>query len=113
MKGQLKTHDQAVETPKQHNKPCADCPFARTAVRGWIPDTPEGWLRYAHGEGRIECHTTKQPHTGDAWQCAGGAIFRSNVCKLVRDKTLLRLPRNKIIVFTNDQEFIDHHEVKK
>jgi hypothetical protein len=107
-KGQLKTYDQAVVTPTQHKKPCVDCPFGRIAVKGWIPETPEGWLQKAHGEGRFECHTTKR-HDDEPWQCAGAATFRANVCKAPRDRSLLVLPQNKKLVFASNQEFFDHH----
>jgi len=107
-KGQLKTYHDAKTTLEQHKKPCVDCPFGRIAVKGWLPETPEQWLLHAHGDGRIECHTM-QRSSEQAWQCAGGAIFRANVCKSPRDSDALRLPRNKKLVFANNQEFFDHH----
>lgn len=58
----------------------------------------------AHGEVKLECHVLL-PH-----QCAGGAIYRDNVCKSPRDKTLLRLPQDKKRVFSSPQEFLNHHE---
>lgn len=107
-KGQLQTYDKAVVTPKQHRKPCVDCPFGRIALRGWIPETPEEWLLKAHGDGILECHTTKQANN-ESWQCAGGAVFRANVCKSPRDREALVLPQNKKLVFASNQEFFDHH----
>lgn len=107
-KGQLKTHDQAVVTATQHKKPCVDCPFGRIALRGWLPETPESWLLKAHGDGRFECHTTKDQRDTPR-QCAGAAIFRANVCKVSRDHSLLVLPSNKKLVFASNQEFFDHH----
>lgn len=101
---QLVTINQAKQTLKQHKKPCSDCPWARTALKGWLANlTPDEWLQLAHGESRIECHT-RLP-----WQCAGAAIYRSNVCKNPRDKTLLILPTNSKLVFNGPLEFIDHH----
>ena len=105
---QLVTFDQAKPAKRQHKKPCSDCPFARTAVRGWLgPYTAEEWLRIVHGEGKVECHTRIGP------QCAGSAIYRGNVCKDPRDRSLLTLPRNVMLVFRNPQEFIVHHTGKK
>lgn len=107
-KGQLKTVDQAIVTPKQHNKPCFDCPFGRISVPGWLAgSTPENWIAMAHGESRFECHTLL-PH-----QCAGSAIYRANVCKDPRDPTLLRLRGNRKLVFASPTEFLRHHTVKE
>jgi hypothetical protein len=108
MRRQLITYDQAKPAKKQHTKPCSDCPFARTAVRGWLgPYTAEEWVRLIHGEGKVECHTLIGP------QCAGAAIYRGNVCKDPRDSSLLTLPKNVTLVFRNPQEFMTHHTGKK
>jgi hypothetical protein len=107
--------------PKQHDKPCSDCPFARTALRGWMPSPPMEWVMMAHGEGRIECHTLLPPASEGSrrgpgerkragYECAGAAIYRSNVCKSPRDKTLLVLPQDKKLVFVSPKEFLAHHE---
>ena len=101
---QLITSDEARTTPKQHKKPCSDCPFSRGSLAGWIPTTPVEWAMQAHNEDRIECHALL-PH-----QCAGAAIYRSNVCKDPRDKTLLVLPADKKLVFASIKEFLEHHE---
>jgi hypothetical protein len=108
MRKQLVTFDQAKPAKRQHKKPCQDCPFARASIRGWLgPYTAEEWLRIVHGEGKVECHTKIGP------QCAGAAIYRGNVCKDPRDKTLLTLPRDTRLVFKGPQEFIEHHTGKK
>ncbi len=104
---QLLTVDDAITTPNQHAKPCPDCPFARTALRGWLAgETPEQWVRYALGETLGECHVLL-PH-----QCAGMAIFRANTCKSPRDKTLLKLPADRERVFARPAEFLEHHKGK-
>lgn len=109
-KGQFKTFHDATVTKAQHKTPCADCPFARIALKGWIPvETPEEWLLYAHGDGHIECHTKKTAED-DPWQCAGSAIFRTHAHKSPRDKSVLVLPANKKLVFSTNQEFYDHHK---
>jgi hypothetical protein len=62
---QLITFEMAKPAKKQHKKPCSDCPFARTAMRGWLgPYTAEEWIHLIHGEGKVECHTKIGP------QCA-------------------------------------------
>ncbi len=108
LRRQLITSDQARPAKTQHKKPCGDCPFARTAVRGWLgPYTAEQWIRLIHGEGKVECHTRIGP------QCAGAAIYRSNVCKVPKDKSLLLLPRDRVRVFAGPGEFLEHHSTAR
>lgn len=104
MRRRLVTSDQAVPAKGQHSKPCSDCPWARTALCGWLgSNTIDEWIAMAHGETRIDCHT----RTGA--QCAGAAIYRANVAKSPRDQTLLRLPRDAEHVFATANEFFEHH----
>lgn len=104
-KRRLVTYLEAKKTKAQHTKPCADCPWARGAVKGWLgSSTPEQWLQAAHGESLIDCHTVIP------WQCAGSAIYRANVGKVPRDASLLRLPPDKKCVFSTPMEFIEHHK---
>lgn len=86
--------------------PCGDCAFRRNAVPGWLGDADaQDWIRMAHGETRIECHT-RQDHA----QCAGAAIYRTNVHKLPRDRSLLLLPADRGRVFTSAADFVAYHE---
>lgn len=102
----LISSDEAVPAKGQHQKPCSDCPWSRDSLRGWLGGTSiEGWLKAAHGETRIECHTLIGA------QCAGAAIYRRNVCKLPVDKTALRLPSDCEHVFSRPMEFMEHHDV--
>lgn len=101
----LITSDQAVETRGQTKKPCSDCPFARAALRGWLGgDSKEQWLQYAHGEFKVDCHTRKDN------QCAGLSIYRANVGKLCRDRSILVLPEDTDLVFATPDEFLEHHD---
>jgi hypothetical protein len=68
--------------------------------------TADTWLRAAHGEERVECHTL----TGA--QCAGAAIYRANVCKVPRDESLLKLKTDRAVVFAGPHQFKEHHEEK-
>jgi hypothetical protein len=103
VKGQLKTYHDAIHTERQHKSPCSDCPWSRKALRGWLGNMDaDEWIRTAHGDGIIECHTTDK-------QCAGGAIYRANVCKVPRDDRALRLKSDRIKVFATPMEFTDYH----
>jgi hypothetical protein len=104
MMKQLIIGSQAKPSKKQHTSPCSDCPFSRKALPGWLGTlTAEEWVQAVHGEARIDCHTVSNQ------QCAGAAIYRANVCKSPRDKSLLRLPPNTTKVFSWMTEFIAHH----
>lgn len=107
LKRKFITTEEAIRTKLQHKKPCADCPFARTAINGWLGgNTPEEFLTVAHFDGRIDCHSTTNQ------QCAGAAIYRANVCKQVIDPNILELEFNKEIVFATPTEFLNHHKQK-
>ncbi len=100
----LISSDEATPATRQHKKPCSDCPWAREALKGWLGGpTADEWLAEAHGNVRIDCHV----HTGV--QCAGSAIYRRNVLKLVGGE-LLRLEADKVLVFATPAEFKTHHE---
>lgn len=104
---QLISSDEARPAKSQHVKPCSDCPFARKALAGWLGgQSAEDWVQAAHGESHSECHV----HTGV--QCAGMAIYRTNVAKKPRDKTILVLPSDRERVFSSPQEFLAHHSRK-
>lgn len=103
-KRQLVSSEEAVPCSAQIDKPCSDCPWARTALPGWLGSmTSEEWIQAAHDETRIDCHTLVGP------QCAGAAIYRANVCKNVRDPSLLKLPKDRDSVFASPTEFKEHH----
>lgn len=91
---------------RQHSKPCSECPWRRTACRGWLgPETghPEVYINAAHGEEIIECHLS---HTHE---CAGASIYRANVAKKTRHGGELQLPKDPVLVFARPEEFILHH----
>lgn len=100
---QLISSDQAVQGVVQHTKPCSDCPWARTALNGWLGGTSiQEWLMRAHTDTFVNCHVI------DNMQCAGLAIYRRNACKHV-DPPLLRLEKDHEAVFSGPGEFTEHH----
>jgi len=102
---QLLSIGDAREATGQHKKPCSDCPWARSSFPGWLGGmSADEWLQEAHSESTIECHTLLGA------QCAGSAIYRANVCKKPRDKSVLLLPANRERVFATPAEFRVHHE---
>lgn len=104
LKRRFVSDEQAVKTASQHRKPCADCPFARTSLAGWLgAHTREEWVAMIHGEAWINCHCTTNQ------QCAGAAIFRANVIKCCRSPEHLSLPADTRLVFSNNAEFMTHH----
>ena len=104
MRRRLVTDDEAQQSNgRQHTRPCADCPWARASLRGWLGDgSVDEWIATVHGDSRIECHTSKGA------QCAGSSIYRANVCKVSKDPDVLTLPADREKVFTFG-EFEKHH----
>ncbi len=104
MSRRLISCDEAVQSDRQHTQPCSDCPFARTALNGWLGGLSVfDWLITAHSDAMGMCHVV------DNQQCAGLAIYRANVVKLSRDQNVLVLPKDKERVFATPTEFQEHH----
>ena len=112
MREKFVSANEAKVTKKQHTSPCGDCPWRRDSIKGWLGDmTAQEWLQMAHGEGKADCHATMQAND-EPWQCAGLAIYRANVCKSVRDPEAMRLPADRVKVFSFG-EFVKHHDGDK
>lgn len=106
--------------PSGRRKPCGECPWRRRSLPGLLgPNTAEEWVALAHSEEPIACHTTIDPDACDSdgearWthpgirQCAGAAIYRSNVFKSPRNPEVHRLPADPELVFVRG-EFEAHH----
>ncbi len=96
--------DEAVPARAQIERPCSDCPLSRGSLNGWLGGgTPEEWGHALHSESPMNCHVL------EGAQCAGAAIYRSNICKRMVDKSLLVLPPDRETVFSNRAEFLSHH----
>jgi len=105
----ITSSDQAKVTKTQHTSPCSDCPFRRNSIPGWLGSMPpEFFVHLAHSDARYDCHT-KKADVKTFHQCAGMAIFRDNICKSPRDPNVLQLDGNTVKVFSDGQEFINHH----
>lgn len=103
MNRQLVSSDEATTSEVQHRTPCADCPWARTALNGWLGgNTADEWLQMAHSETLVPCHVIENQ------QCAGIAIYRRNVMRLPHHPLLI-LDADKTKVFATPNEFLEHH----
>jgi hypothetical protein len=102
----LVSSDEAVRAKCQHKAPCSDCPWSREALPGWLGGlSADEWIQEAHDEAVIDCHTLRGA------QCAGAAIYRTNVAKCTRyPRVILTLPADHEAVFATPQEFKQHHE---
>lgn len=108
--------------PEALPKPCNECPWRREAAAGWLgPHTAQEWCDIAHGEGPVACHKTIKVVNDEGvgeWsdpaikQCAGLAIFRANICKSPRNPDIVVYPADREAVFSWDNEFIDHHDIR-
>jgi hypothetical protein len=92
--------DEAVLGKRQHVKPCHDCPMRREALPGWLGGASPEWYRsLCHSDVPVPCHAIKRT------QCAGVAIYRSNVVQ----RAEFRLPADHAAVFSTPTEFVEWH----
>ncbi|WP_313453464.1 hypothetical protein [Stutzerimonas nitrititolerans] len=98
-------------------QPCAACPWRKSSAAGWLgASTPVEFLQQSEDEIRMPCHLHVDYDREDwheqadkAPQCAGRAVHFANRCKRPRNPELVTLPADRDEVFSNPQEFIDHH----
>ena len=103
---QLISRAEARPCTGQPKRPCPDCPMTRASLPGWLGGaTPEEYLRLAHSDVLVDCHTLIGP------QCAGMAIYRANVAKRC-DPPNLTLPNDREACFATPHEFLAHHSKK-
>lgn len=99
----------------QRTTPCRDCPFARHTEPGCTGGSSVmTYVGQAQGPFFLPCHNSpgyeEDRNSKQHEQCAGAAIFRSNI--EVQDRLpldLLRLPKDTESVFETLEEFIVHH----
>lgn len=109
-------------------KPCKDCPFLKTATKGWLgKERAEGIAQtITSGKGTFSCHKTtgvtegitiaeeKQSH------CYGALVMLKNMdlmrksfilyaAEILLDADLSKVEKSDN-VFSNDKSFIQHHE---
>lgn len=102
--------------PPVREKPCFDCPWRRNAAKGWLgPFSAEQWEELAHSDVAIACHITIPENSAfgdwdndDLLQCAGAAIYRSNIAKSPRNPEVATLPADRETVF-GFGEFVEYH----
>lgn len=109
---------------KQHERPCAACPFSRN-VKPYADDpkalgnsSPFVYMGQANGPFILPCHSThdykqleerlEATKPGNGCECAGAAIFRANI-GLRYPAALLHLPYDREQVFGTFTEFFAHH----
>jgi hypothetical protein len=104
--------------------PCAECPFRKTAMRGWLgPDTAQEVMAKAHGEGGYPCHMDMvgQPKYPDGTvnctnveQCAGAILHANASCKSYRDPDLRAMQdrlKGSECPILGRLEFLAHHDI--
>lgn len=105
---------------KDRTKPCAECPFKRHSLPGYLgADNPEDFIVKTMADMEMPCHMSVdyedpawEESLDDAQQCAGSAIMFSNMCKRSRDPRRAKLPADRETVFSRPEEFLAHHTQK-
>src|SRR5688572_32839375 len=99
----------------QHESPCRECCFRRDIEPGNLGGSPvETYVGQSLLPFWVPCHCSrnyagKASDVNEVTQCAGLAIFRSNIgVRPVRG--LLSLPRDTELVFSTLADFYSHHK---
>lgn len=117
-----------MDQGKKTAVPCAQCPFRRTAMRGYLGGhrEPNEITDIVVGDGRFPCHmeVTNLTDRGRpvrlkfhravemAEVCAGSAAMLSNMLKRSRDRDVSTKQSEvgkRADVFNNPQEFCEYH----
>lgn len=95
-------------------KPCKECPFSRQIAPGFLGGArPEVYVGQIVLPFWLSCHCDtnykgRESKAGEVTQCAGAAIFRSNM-GIRPPPPLLCLPPSDTLSFTTLPEFYAHH----
>jgi hypothetical protein len=80
--------------------------------------SPVEFLQQSEAELRMPCHLHVdyeqddwQEQAAKAPQCAGRAIHMANRCKVPMNPELIKAKADRAAVFSNPQDFIDHHSI--
>jgi hypothetical protein len=106
---------------KQRKTPCKECPFRRD--NNLTTPNPGGssvktYVGQVQGPFWLPCHMEKEYNGKETEpkavsQCAGAAIYRSNVKNPYKlPEQLLSLPEDHELVFSSHAEFIAHYRKK-
>jgi len=106
--------------PEKCRVPCNECPFNPKSVLGPTAHgafDPEQVLAQAYGPFVLPCHKDpayqgKETDVSETLQCAGAAVFRSNVAADMQwelPAALLKLPADQQQVFSTAAEFMAYH----
>lgn len=99
--------------------PCSQCPFSRKVEPGALGGSPpETYIGQAAGPFVLPCHhqcdfddPQWKDKLGETPQCAGAAIFRSNIRVSKRmPASIYTLAQNHVDVFATSAEFLAHHK---
>jgi hypothetical protein len=73
---------------------------------------PKNFAILANHEGHFPCHRTMGKGADKELECAGRAIMWRNQCKISRDGSVPKLDADRERVFSNINEFNQHHEIE-
>jgi hypothetical protein len=106
-------------------KLCAECPYRRKSMAGWLGrNRPEAFTDAIFTETPQPCHLSldyEDKRWKEKWEagktgklCRGALVLAANMCKLARDQTAIpRVPPDRDEVFGHGREFIEHHGTAK
>jgi hypothetical protein len=104
--------------------PCAECPFRRASMAGWLGRSPpEEFVQLIGFEYPMPCHLSvdyEDKKWREKWEageigklCRGALIYARNSCKRFDNRALPTLPADRENFFSNPMEFVKHHRSGK
>ncbi len=88
------------------NAPCADCPFRKDSLDGWLGEKRMTGILQSDS---FVCHKTTHKEMDDRRQCAGHMIIKGDNNHFVRLANRLRIPldlRGKDLIFESERDCI-------
>ena len=104
-------------------KPCEECPFRRTSMKGYVGDyqsVDDFYTAHVQADTPNPCHMTMDYSEHPDWRekfnagehgklCKGQAVFYANMCKIDRYGIIPRVRKSIKAIFQWPHEFFEYH----
>lgn len=101
-------------------EPCKECPLARTALPGQLGGyTVAQYVGVLNGPADLACHMSKgfPKNLAEQRSCTGVAMYRCNTKTLPMGanarSAMARVGPNRELAFATEEEFVQHHTIRK
>ena len=93
-------------------KPCADCPFRKDSMQGWLGE--ERMIEILNQPSFV-CHKTTSNRLEDRKQCAGHMLLKADENAFVKEAKAINFDlgftqKDLGLIFDNEKQCIEHHK---